>query len=151
MKISYSPWRYGVISGFTFFITAIILSIAYAATIGNIWTSPSILEASTWATLSASDWNKLLANFNNLDAKVNSLLSNSGGLWANQIWYNVTGSRAKTTWYQNTTWNPIMVYANHSNSHNWGTMDILVWSSTSNYMTFSSSMNTEVWKKSMKT
>lgn len=68
MKNPPSPLKYGIISGIAFFGTVAVLSLVYA-TIGSNWISPGTLEVGAGSGLTASSWNAMLADFNNLDAR----------------------------------------------------------------------------------
>lgn len=55
------------------FLSVFILTWIIYATIWSEWTDPSELETTSWSTLSSSNWNKLLENFNSINNRVNSV------------------------------------------------------------------------------
>jgi hypothetical protein len=63
-----------LIWGLVFSLTSLTVFVVYA-TIGSVWTNPTTLEVWAGSWLSATSWNQLLANFNNLDGRVNSITS----------------------------------------------------------------------------
>lgn len=72
MKSIKQDIKSGLVRWVVFLATILAGWIIYAA-IGNTWTSPAILEVWAGSGLSASSWNKLLENFNNLDGRVNNI------------------------------------------------------------------------------
>jgi len=121
--------------GLIFSLTSLTVFIVYAA-IGSTWTNPSTLEVWAWSGLSATSWNKLLENFNNLDGRVNNI-SVPQFLWqaqqnawvtvTNQVWtdipwtsLNINLATSKKIWMRafwsiipTNTWNTSWSYSTH--------------------------------------
>ncbi|EKD66633.1 MAG: hypothetical protein ACD_49C00026G0008 [uncultured bacterium (gcode 4)] len=72
MKSFKQDIKSGLVRWVVFLATILAGWIIYAA-IGSTWTSPATLEVWAGSGLTATSWNKLLENFNNLDSRVNTL------------------------------------------------------------------------------
>ncbi len=69
-----------ILHSVVFCTTVLIFWIWYAA-ITNVWTNTSTLEVSSWSILSADSWNKLLGNFEFLNAKTENVYNVLGRIW----------------------------------------------------------------------
>jgi len=72
MKSFKQDIKSGLVRWVVFLATILAGWIIYAA-IGSTWTNPATLEVWAGSGLSATSWNKLLENFNNLDGRVNNI------------------------------------------------------------------------------
>ena len=82
-----------IIGWLVFVSTVFVWGLLYAA-IGSSWTNPSTLEVWAGSGLTATSWNNLLANFNNLDTRVNTI--NNRPVFS--VYLNQASSAAKETW-----------------------------------------------------
>ena len=67
-----SPWKNGIITGFSFFLTVTILSIGYAALSSGLSLSDKV---ATGSGLSSSSWNKIVDSILELDGRTTSIAS----------------------------------------------------------------------------
>lgn len=81
-----------IVWAITFSLTTFTIFVVYAL-VDSTWTTPSTLEVWTGSGLSATAWNKLLSNFNNLNSRAWNLnwsasyyTAGNVGIWTNAPW-----------------------------------------------------------------
>ena len=72
-----SPFKSGIITGFSFFLTVTILSIGYAAFSSGLSLSDKV---GTGSGLSSSSWNKIIDSLLELDGRTSGITSSGGNI-----------------------------------------------------------------------
>ncbi|MDD2565457.1 MAG: hypothetical protein PHZ26_00120 [Candidatus Gracilibacteria bacterium] len=76
MKTFFDGLKKGIGHGLGIFLILGIVSIIYAS-VGSTWTAPDSLQVGVGSGLTSASWNKMLANMNSLESRMNSVY-NSG-------------------------------------------------------------------------
>lgn len=88
-----------IVWSLVFSFTTFTIFVVYAL-VDSVWTNPTTLEVWAGSWLSATSWNKLLSNFNNLNDKVSNFTFSSWKVW---IWTTPTDTLTVNGWITSTT------------------------------------------------